>query len=118
MPQQRRGLISERRDDPLRFAQCRSLGHEWRHRGTVTDGDTKRPFGALHGTVGLRSQCADCKTERVKWVTRSGEVHTRYEYPDGYSLHGEDRMSPQQWRSSFVQRVFDDVKPGRRMKSA
>ena len=109
MARTRNSLIAERRADPLRFAQCRSLGHEWRHKGVVTDEDTKRPFGAQFGTVGLRSQCADCKTERTRWITRSGEVHTRYEYPDGYSLHGDDRMSPQQWRSNFVTRVFDEV---------
>jgi len=66
-------------------------------------------MGVEFGTVGLRSQCADCKTDRVKWVTRSGEVHTRYEYPDGYSMHGEDRLSPKEWRHNFVVRIFDEV---------
>jgi hypothetical protein len=75
----------------------------------VVQDANQAPHGVTFGTVGLRSQCADCKTSRVKWVTRSGEVHTRYEYPDGYSLHGDDRMSPQQWRSSFVTKVFDEV---------
>jgi hypothetical protein len=64
------------------------------------------------GTVGLRSQCADCKTDRVKWITRSGEVITRYHHPDGYSLHGEDRLSGQQWRSSFVTKVFAEYGAG------
>lgn len=108
MAQARNSLVAQRRADPLRFAQCRSLGHEWRHKGVVQDAN-RAPHGVTFGTVGLRSQCADCKTDRVKWVTRSGEVHTRYEYPDGYSLHGDDRMSPQQWRSSFVTKVFDEV---------
>ena len=102
------GIVAERRADPLRFAQCRSLGHEWRHKGVMQD-NNKAPMGVTFGTVGLQSQCADCKTWRVKWVTRSGEVHTRYDYPDGYSLHGEDRMTSQQWRSSFVVRIFDEV---------
>lgn len=104
----RNTLIEERRSDPLRFAQCRSLGHEWRHKGVVAE-NARAPLGISFGTVGLRSQCADCKTDRIKWVTRSGEVITRYEYPDGYSLHGDDRLSPQQWRSSFVVRIFDEV---------
>lgn len=108
MARQGNTLIAARRADPLRFAQCRSLGHEWRHKGTVHD-ENKAPLGVSFGTVGLRSQCADCKTDRVKWVTRSGEVHTRYDYPDGYSLHGDDRMSPQQWRSNFVERVFAEA---------
>ena len=92
----------------MRFAQCRSLGHEWRHKGVVTD-NSKAPYGVEFGTVGLRSQCADCKTDRVKWVTRSGLVHTRYEYPEGYSQHGEERLSPQEWRTTFVVRIYDEV---------
>lgn len=102
MARTRNALVAERRSDPLRFAQCRSLGHEWRHKGTVDGGATQ------WGSIGLRSQCSDCKTERTKWVTRSGEVNTRYEYPDGYSRHGEERISPQQWRSSFVLTLFDE----------
>jgi len=95
--------------NPEIFAQCRSLGHEWRHRGPVTEDheEVRRPHGIVWGTVGLRSQCADCKTDRIKWITRSGEVITRYTYPDGYSLHGDDRLSSQQWRSQFVTRLFE-----------
>ena len=91
--------------NPLLYAQCRAMGHEWRHRGHV-GADERRPFN-LYESVGLVSQCADCKTRRVKWITRSGEVMTRYEYPDGYSLHGDDRLTTQQWRSQFVVRLFE-----------
>lgn len=74
----------------------------------MTD-NAKAPLGIEFGTIGLRSQCADCKTDRIKWVTRSGEVRTRYDYPDGYSQHGEDKLTTQEWRSSFVLRLFDEV---------
>jgi hypothetical protein len=104
----RNALVRERQADPLRFAQCRSLGHEWRHKGVMQD-NSKAPFGVEFGTVGLRSQCADCKTDRVKWVTRSGEVITRYDYPDGYSRHGEERLTSREWRSNFVVRIFNEV---------
>jgi hypothetical protein len=71
--------------------------------------NAKAPLGVEFGTIGLRSQCADCKTDRVKWVTRSGEVRTRYDYPDGYSQHGEEKLSSQEWRHQFVIRIFDAV---------
>lgn len=98
-----------RKGDPTAFAQCRTLGHEWRHKGAVSESQdgVRIPIGITFGTVGLRSMCSDCKTERIKWVSRSGEVVTRYRYPDGYSLHGDDRLSPQRWRSVFVSRLFD-----------
>jgi hypothetical protein len=90
------------------YAQCRSLGHEWRHKGLMDGPNLRAPLG-MSGSIPLRSQCADCKTWRTKWVTRSGEVITRYDYPDGYATHGDERMSSQQWRSTFVSRLFDDA---------
>jgi hypothetical protein len=93
--------------DPLIFEQCRSLGHEWRHKGRVTD-TNRAPFGIEFGTIGLQSQCADCTTVRVKWITRSGEVHNRYDYPDGYQRRGEEKRTPQEWRHDFVARLFDE----------
>lgn len=103
-----------RNADPTAYAQCRSLGHEWRHRGPVTEQDdnVRRPLGITLGTIGLRSQCADCKTLRIKWIARSGEVFTRYTYPDGYSQHGEDRLTSQRWRTVFVERLFNDTTLG------
>jgi hypothetical protein len=96
--------------DPHRFAQCRAMGHEWRHKGPVGK-DDKRPFN-MYEAAGLVSICPDCKTRRVKWITRSGEVITRYEYPDGYSLHGEDRLTTKEWRSSFVVTLFSAGEAG------
>lgn len=53
--------------------------------------------------VGHRSICADCKTERIKWVTRSGFLgFTRYYHPEGYSLSGDDRLSNDQWRRTWL----------------
>ena len=95
--------------DPHQFAQCRSMGHEWRHKGQV-GADESRPFN-FYESVGLISQCSDCKTRRIKWITRSGEVVSRYEHPDGYSLHGEERLSTQQWRSTFVVTLFQSAPP-------
>ena len=104
-PRHQKSVSLVRPADPMAYAQCRSMGHEWRHRGTANEHD-HAPF-SMFGAVGLVSQCSDCKTRRVKWVTRSGEVITRYEHPDGYSLHGDERMTTREWRSSFVTRYFE-----------
>ena len=94
------------------FAECRSLGHSWKHRKKIGMDDKtsgfSRPFGYDTGMIGYQSQCTVCKTFRVKWITRSGEVLSRYQHPDGYSLHGEDRLSSQEWRRTFVAHVFED----------
>lgn len=95
------------------FAECRSLGHSWRHKGTFGSDDPgpkgiSRPLGFVTGMVGLHSQCSVCKTSRVKWMTRSGEVISRYAHPDGYSQHGDDKLTSQGWRRSFVARIFED----------
>lgn len=93
---------------PNLYAKCRSLGHEWHHeREPITDADTKRPFAARERSVGYRSTCPDCTTERIKWITRSGAIENRYTYPDGYSLHGDDRLSAQEWRTQFVANLFE-----------
>lgn len=96
--------------DPHRFAQCRAMGHEWRHKGPVGK-DDKRPLN-LYEAAGLVSICPDCKTRRIKWITRSGEVISRYEHPDGYSLHGDDRLTTKEWRSSFVVTLFNTAETG------
>jgi hypothetical protein len=94
------------------FAECRSLGHSWKHRGTIgIDSDHKqfrRPLGLDTGMIGYHSRCLVCKTDRIKWITRSGEVLSRYVHPDGYSLHGEDRLSSKEWRHTFVAHVFEE----------
>lgn len=100
-----------RLDLDTRFASCRSMGHEWHHSGPIGVDDTsdtfRRPFGASTGMVGLPSACEMCGTSRMRWVTRSGEVVTRYEYPEGYSRHGDDRLTVREWRSTYVSTLFD-----------
>lgn len=96
-----------------RYAACRSMGHEWHHgRALGIDDEARanirRPFGYLTGMVGFPSTCTVCGMERVKWITRSGEVITRYEQPEGYARHGDERQSLAEWRSSFVSSVFSD----------
>lgn len=95
---------------PIEYASCRSLGHSWQHRKTPynpqEDGGTWQ--GSM-GAAGFVSVCDSCGTKRTKWVMRSGALgHTSYDYPDGYSTHGEDRLAPMEWRRAFVVRVFGD----------
>ena len=110
-------------DEPdLRFAPCRSMGHEWHHgRPFGVDDespDVPRPYGYSTGMVGLPSSCGQCGMERVRWVTRSGEVITRYRPPEGYSRHGEDRLSAQEWRRLHVAAIFEPVQTKRRRRRA
>ena len=88
---------------PRVFAQCRSLGHEWRH----ASGREVHTWGVV-----LRSVCSDCGTERVKDITSRGELgRTRYTYPEGYSQHGDERLPLQEWRSLFVVSFMDPEPP-------
>jgi hypothetical protein len=97
-------------DLQLRFAECRSLGHEWRKGSVLGTDDThdsfKRPFGAATGMIGIPSRCANCGTNKVRWITRSGESVTRYEHPDGYSRHGDEVLSAKEWRHEYVETIF------------
>lgn len=99
-----------RRDLALRFEECRAMGHAWRHRPPIGIDDPTnypRPFGLSTGMVGFPSRCSTCTTERVRWISRSGEVTVRYIHPDGYSRHGDDRLTAGEWRRSYVSHVFD-----------
>jgi hypothetical protein len=81
-------------DNARRFAQCRSLGHEWRHRGREA---------AIDGIPVFVSVCADCGTQRRVYIPLTGaNVYRRYIYPDGYQRRGEDRLSSVQWRRVFI----------------
>lgn len=95
----------------LRFAECRSLGHEWRKGKQpvgIDDNDGyRKPFGMSTGMIGIPSHCPNCGTHKVRWITRSGESHTRYEYPDGYSRHGDDRLTAQEWRHNYVETIWE-----------
>jgi len=90
----------------LQYAQCRSLGHEWKHQGFVTDETDpgfRRPMGAEYGSVGYRSQCVYCLTQRIKWLGRRGSLGpTRYFHPDGYERRGEDKLTQEEWRGTWL----------------
>lgn len=101
------------RDQSLRFAECRSMGHSWRHRPPIGIDDPsprhiRRPFGLTVGMIGFLSHCNVCGTDRVRWITRSGEMIVRYEHPDGYERHGDERLTHSEWRRSYVSSVFAD----------
>lgn len=97
-------------DMQLRFAECRSLGHEWRKQPIIGIDDTsdtfRRPFGMSTGMIGIPSICGNCTKEKVRWITRSGESFTRYNDPDGYARHGDDVRTAQEWRSEYVEVIF------------
>lgn len=93
------------------FSQCRAMGHEWHHQGRQETHD---------GRVGLQSLCSVCLTTRTKFLGRQGQLYgSRYEYPDGYSQHGEERLQTFEWRTLFVNSLFpEDGKPKRKRKAA
>lgn len=94
------------------FAMCRSMGHEWHHQPAIGSDDAQQqgfrvPFGGSYGMVGLPSTCHQCGTERMRWISRTGESHVRYHHPDGYAQHGDDKLTPTQWRMAYVSTIFD-----------
>lgn len=93
-------------DEVKHYAQCRSLGHEWQHKGVVTD--KAAPIG-LFGAAGFRSVCPGCGTERIKWLGRNGSLGTlTYNHPDDYTQTGEERLDRQGWRRALIVTVFGD----------
>lgn len=98
---------SARRGDPevtdarRRYAECRVLGHSWRHTGRLREAEA-------FGTYGFESTCDHCTTVRVKYVGVSGTtVKARYHYPSEYSQKGEDKLNGTQWRRVLL-RSLDD----------
>lgn len=95
----------------LAFATCRAMGHEWNHSSPIgtddPEGRFKAPFGGTTGMIGYPSTCGSCGTERMRWITRWGETLVRYEHPEGYSRTGEDKLSPREWRETFVAAAFE-----------
>ena len=98
---------------PLRYKQCRALGHSWVHRDRALSDEEdgfRRPIGVEYGSVGLVSECSNCSTVRTKWISRSGAMWPAiYRYPQGYQTHGDDTMQPVEWRSAFVVTVFGEA---------
>ena len=95
---------------PESFALCRAFGHSWRHR---------QPQRDVNSTLIIQlSQCPECTTLRTRYVTRSGTVRpARYEHPDGYATHGDDRKTLPEWRLVIVATLFED-EPKKVRKSA
>lgn len=88
------------------------MGHEWHHEPPVGSDDAltqgyRVPFGGSYGMVGIPSTCRQCGTERMRWLTRTGESRMRYAHPDGYARHGDERLSASQWRMTYVATIFD-----------
>jgi hypothetical protein len=55
----------------------------------------------------------------VRTITRSGESKTRYDYPDGYSRHGDDVISVKEWRHAYIETIFSSFeKATKRQKKA
>lgn len=104
-------MAQQRSADDFTVAECRSLGHEW-HKGVpLPVGEDherfRRPYGDAD-LMGIPSHCDNCGTDRMKWISRSGESVTRYAYPDGYQRHGEDALTHKEWRASYVATLFRD----------
>lgn len=99
---------------PLRFEECRALGHEWKHRPEpLADEEMgfRGPPVGVDGGMGTRaylSTCQGCGATRTKWIGRSGTTANRYRYPEGYQRRGEDeRMSASEWRQAWVLHDLD-----------
>lgn len=89
------------------FVECRAMGHEWRHRGQVTERMAYRP-PAGWVAVGYLSQCTNCRGWRARWISRSGEVANRYFPPSGYSRKGaQEATTMREWRTYYVASAFD-----------
>lgn len=100
-------------DKALQYAECRAAQHQWRHRkGFLGSDDARRPFGLSSGVITKLSVCSECKMERLRFFTRSGEVYMRPRYvrPDGYSLKGDARLTGPEWRRAWlVQELGDEL---------
>jgi hypothetical protein len=61
-----------------------------------------------YGSLGFKSVCDFCRTERTKWIGYSGStMHARYDYPDNYSRSGDAKLTPTEWRKTFIVTVMD-----------
>lgn len=89
---------------------CRigAAGHNWQ----MVQPDWKP---AVKGVVPVAKQCLICGTiVRFNISARYGEYLSspRYEYPDGYSLHGvAERIRPQAVRAEWAKRMRKSVLP-------
>ena len=101
-------------DMPVNFIECHTMGHQWKHGkpiGIDDQGDFRRPFGSSTGMIGYKSSCGNCGSERIAWVTRSGEKINRYRYQENYSRTGNNRVSHAEYRRTFAAILFDEFTP-------
>ena len=100
---------------PTNFLECHTMGHQWHHGGKIgidDPSDFTRPYaGSNISMIGFRSVCKNCGTERVAWVTRSGEKINRYKYRDGYTRRGPERVTHAEYRRTFAAFLFDEFRP-------
>jgi len=94
------------------YLACRTNGHEWRTLPPIgmdrEHENITRPYGGIfHTTLGIPSTCNVCHTERVRWLTRSGESILRYHHPDNYALKGEDKASAKDLRHDYAESIFN-----------
>jgi hypothetical protein len=106
-PAREKAVQPARDEYAINYSECRSLGHSWRHAGWVGP-DARRPLGQ-YNTYAYVSICAHCNTRRTKWVSRYGNRgQVTYEYPEGYARRGDERLSLQQWRRTWIVAMLGD----------
>ena len=90
-----------------RFAVCRTLGHTWQHVGAA-DPTERKPLGQ-YNSIAYVSRCSHCGTTRTKWMSRYGNRGAVvYRYPEQYERRGEERLSLQAWRRTWIVGTFGD----------
>lgn len=89
-------------DLDARYAICRSHGHSWVHVGRATEADRVPTSAPV--VLGWVSSCSNCGMRRIRWLSSSGQMAApaRYERPEGYSRHGEERLSITEWRQLWL----------------
>ena len=110
------------------YLNCHSDGHQWRLIGGWVDPidaepGMRPPFNQL--ARGRRSHCESCGGNRLRWYTVGGEVHNKYDMPDGYyhkrASKDDDTPAPtrQEWRKLLVANVFEtDLRPARNSRAS
>lgn len=95
---------------PLHMLGCRrgAMGHHWQ----LVRPDWKP---TSRGVVGMAKQCTNCyAVMRVDVSRRFGEYlsRPRYDYPEGYLMHGTNEMGPitsRAVRAAFLSRMEAEI---------
>lgn len=95
------------------FLDCHSDGHQWRHTPGAIDPSEAEPGLSApswhHGCIGRRSVCQSCGGERIRWMTRSGEVVNRYRMREGYYYDRKVNDEPAPSRLEYRQRMVSTL---------